>query len=157
MRRHVYYYTHLDLPPEAATVLLTSDPAAWLPEPAELQGNGTWLVDLSAEGALPKAIAHHRVAVDVGPVIGADDRCMRQVTWRSATVPGVFPVFDGDLELVALSGGMCQLSLIGTYRPPLAVAGTAADALLGHHVAEACVRRFVLDAAERMAAVTLAG
>lgn len=156
MRRHVYYYTHLDLPAAAAAAVLHGDPGTWLPEPAVQDERGAWLVDLSARGALPRAIAQHRVVVELGAPVGTSERLLRPVAWRSATVPGLFPVLDGDIELSSLSGGMCQLSLIGTYRPPLGVTGGVGDALLGHHVAEACVRQFVLDTAGRMSAVTLA-
>ena len=154
MRRHLYYYTHVDADSATASDLLHRDPSLWLPAPAT-GTEGGWVVDLLATGALPKAIARHRAIVDVGPAIATADRLLRTVSWRSATAPGIFPVFDGDLELIALQGELSQLSLIGTYRPPLSVAGGAGDALLGHHVAEACIRRFVLDMAERMAAVTL--
>jgi hypothetical protein len=154
MRRHLYFYTLVESPPDAASHLLRDDPALWLPAPGTPAEHG-WSVELHAEGALPRALARHGVTVDVGPAVGENDRLMRSIRWRSATAPGLFPVFDGDLELVALSGGDCQLSLMGTYRPPLSVAGGAGDALLGHHVAEATVRRFVLDTANRMAGVTL--
>ena len=154
MRRHLYYYTHVDAGPAAGSRTLGSDPALWLPAPAEAVIGG-WTVDLIAAGALPRAVARHRVVVDVGPPLRTGQRLLRTITWRSATAPGLFPVFDGDLELIGLQGELSQLSLIGTYRPPLSVAGGAGDALLGHSVAEACIRRFVLDAAERMVAVTL--
>jgi hypothetical protein len=154
MRRHLYYYTHLEHDLPTASALLAGDPGLWLPLPAEPTAGG-WAVDLVASGALPRAVSHHGAIVDVGPALASEDRMLRTVTWRSATAPGIFPVFDGDLELIRLQGDLCQLSLIGTYRPPLAVAGGAGDALLGHHVAEACIRRFVLDMAERMVGVTL--
>ena len=154
MRRHLYYYTHIDLSPEAATDLLRGDPRNWLPDPATEYGDG-WFVDLRADGVLPRSVARHGVVVDLGPPSGDIGRELRALTWRSASAPGLFPVFHGDLELTALSQETCQLSLMGTYRPPMLVAGNAGDALMGHHVAEACVRRFVLDTAERMVAVTL--
>lgn len=154
MRRHLYYYTLLEARPPAAYHAVQDDPAHWLPDPAT-PVDDAWEVDLLAEGALPRGLANHRVIVEVGPAVGEPNRLLRSIRWRSAAAPGLFPVFDGDLELAALSGGNCQLSLMGTYRPPLSVAGGAGDALLGHHVAEACVRRFVLDAAHRMSGVTL--
>ena len=154
MRRHLYYYTHVEADLAPASAMLGGDPARWLPAPGEATAGG-WAVDLVASGALPRAIARHRAIVDVGPPLLSDNRLLRTITWRSATAPGVFPVFDGDLELIGLQGDLCQLSLIGTYRPPLSVAGDAGDALLGHNVAEACIRRFVLDTAERMVGVTL--
>lgn len=154
MRRHLYYYTVIDQGLAEATALLTGDPTRWLPDPATPAGSG-FEVELAAEGALPKSLAQHRVVVEVGTPVDAGDRLLRPITWRSATAPGIFPVFEGDLELVALQTNACQLSLFGTYRPPLSVAGGAGDALLGHRVAEACVRRFVLDAAHRMTGATL--
>ena len=154
MRRHLYYYTLVDTPPAAAFPAVSDNPAHWLPAPATAVEGG-WEVDLLAEGALPRPLAQHRVIVEVGPAVGESERLLRSIRWRSATAPGLFPVFNGDIELAALSGGNCQLSLMGTYRPPLSVAGGAGDALLGHHVAEASIRRFVLDAAHRMAGVTL--
>lgn len=154
MQRHLYYYTHVEATPLVARAAFSGDPALWLPSPAEAV-RGSWTVDLAADGALPRAVASHRVQVDVGAPSPSEGRVLRSLTWRSATAPGIFPVFTGDMELIALQGALCQLSLMGTYRPPLSVAGDAADALLGHHVAEACVRRFVLDAGARMAGVTL--
>lgn len=154
MRRHLYYYTIVEVPPSLSTSVLGSDPGHWLPEPASPAVEG-WRVDLRADGALPAAVARHSALVVVGPPARDGIRVLRSIRWRSATTPGLFPVFDGDLELGGLVGPNCQLSLTGTYRPPLSVAGTAADALLGHRVAEACVRRFVLDTARRMVAITL--
>lgn len=154
MRRHLYYYTVIDQDMTAAAALIAGDPARWLPGPAEVAEDG-FMVDLYAEGALPQALARHQVVVSLGEASTGGDRLLRSLSWRSATAPGLFPVFEGDLELVPLQANVCQLSLFGTYRPPLSVAGGAGDALLGHRVAEASVRRFVLDTAERMAGVTL--
>ena len=154
MRRHLYYYTLLDAPHESAAELFRGDPSRWLPFPARPSGTA-FAVELSADGALPRQVARHQALVEVGPASDEGGRLLRSVVWRSATAPGIFPVFDGDVELIELQQGVCQLSLIGTYRPPLSVAGGVGDRVLGHHVAEACARRFVLDAAERMVTVTL--
>lgn len=154
MQRHLYYYTHVEATPSTARELFRADPALWLPAPAEAHADH-WVVELAADGALPSAIARHHVQVEVGAPFPSQGRVLRSLTWRSASAPGIFPVFTGDIELIALQGSLCQLSLMGTYRPPLSVAGDAADAIHGHHVAEACVRRFVLDVGARMAGVTL--
>ena len=154
MRRHLYFYTLVEGDFGAVAELFHDDPAMWLPAPAQSRDDG-YVVQLTAEGALPRPFASHDVVVSLGRAGEGGARLLRTITWRSATAAGIFPVFDGDIELAALQGGGCQLSLMGTYRPPLSVAGTAADALLGHHVAEACVRRFVLDAAAAMSGATL--
>ncbi len=61
-----------------------------------------------------------------------------------------FPVLIADLELAELLDGQSRISLSGSYRPPLSVAGGLADRAIGHLVAEASVRRFVLDIADRL-------
>jgi len=154
MRRHLYYYTLLPTSLQEASGHLHRGPEHWLPRPATPHDDG-WIVELAADGALPRPVSRHRVVVQLDEPMAQSGRLLRRITWRSLAVPGLFPVLEGDLELVALHGDGCQISLMGTYRPPLSVAGGAADAVLGHHVAEACVRRFVLDIAERLEAVSL--
>jgi hypothetical protein len=83
MRRHVYYYTHVELPFEVASARLRADPAGWLPVPAT-SDNGHWLVELRADGALPQALARHLAEVEVGPVTPMAGALLRAMTWRSA-------------------------------------------------------------------------
>jgi hypothetical protein len=150
MGRHVYYYTHLATPFELAAALLAGDPGAWLPPPAEPSGLGEWAVDLAAEGALPSAVARRRVVVSIEGPASAEEALMRRLTWRAVHADHLFPVLTADLELVPLAGTGCHLTFMGSYRPPLSVVGEVGDKLIGHRVAEACVRRFVLDVAERL-------
>lgn len=171
MRRHVAYYTHLF--GEAADEVearFRGDPAVWLPAPGRLTDDG-WLVDLCAEGVLLAPLARHRAELLVSPpaisergerrdagagTSGSGGRVVvRAVSWHSTQADRLFPVFAGELELAPLPVSGHQLSLAGVYRPPLSVVGAAADQVLGHRVAEACVRRFVLDVGDRLAAVTL--
>lgn len=154
MRRHVYFYTHLSAGRHEAVDVLRGDPESWLPLPAEPQDGG-WCVRLDAGGALPATLAGRDALVRLGPVEGDEGTTLlRRVAWRSLTAGSAFPVLEGDLELAGLDAG-CQLSMRGSYRPPLSVLGEAGDRLFGHRVAEACVRRFVLDVAERVGAATL--
>ena len=155
MRSIVYYYTHVEHPFEVLSDVLSSDPGVWLPTPATpIDGSdGAWLVHVRAEGALPGLVAGHPghpTEVRVGPPATSDVKVLRSIAWRSTTAERLVPVLEADLELVPLTGYGCQLSLMGSYRPPLAVVGEVGDRLVGHRVAEACVRRFVLDTAERL-------
>lgn len=154
MRRHVYYYTHVQLPYEVAAARLVGDPASWLPGPAEPE-DGHWLVELHADGALPQPLSSHVAQVEVGPVTPMAGALLRPLTWRSAVANRWVPALTGDLELAKLSDTTCQLSLLGSYGPPLSVVGEVGDRLVGHRVAEAAVRRFVQQLADRLAGVTL--
>jgi hypothetical protein len=153
MHRHVYYYTLLARGYEHAAAVLAADPAAWLPSPVTELEDG-WQVELCADGALPAGLARHLARVDVGSPRGGDAISV-PLRWRSAVSDRMLPVLEAELELSPLSGGGAHLSLLGSYRPPLSVMGGAGDLLVGHRVAEACVRRFVLDVADRLSGVTL--
>ncbi len=150
MQRHVYYFTHLDLPTAAAAALLSGDPSGWLPAPAEPTAGG-WRVTLDADGALPATLARRDAIVTIGgpqPTVG--EGLLRTLTWRAASADRWFPVLEAELELAPLHGGRSRLAFTGTYRPPLSVVGGIGETVLGHRVAEACVRRFVLDASQRL-------
>lgn len=156
MRRHVYYYTHVLRDFGLIAPLVAGDPGAWLPPPAEPDGEG-WLIDLRADGIVPGRLASQPATAQVGPARSAEGTLVRPVLWHSAATPTLFPVLDGELELTALNQDLCQLTLLGSYRPPLAVVGALADRAAGHRVAEAVVRQFVLDVADRCLAVALTG
>lgn len=154
MRSIVYYYTHVQQPFAELATLLSSDPSGWLPAPAK-PVDAAWLVTLHADGALPQPLAAHQARVRVGPSTATESTLLRGIAWRSAIADRLVPMLEADLEPASLNGSGCQLSLMGSYRPPLSVVGAAGDRLLGHRVAEACVRRFVLELAERVETATL--
>lgn len=69
------------------------------------------------------------------------------VTWKAARRPELFPTMEGTLTVYALSPAETQLDFEGRYRPPLGPVGGLLDAMVGHRLAEASVRRFVEDIA----------
>jgi hypothetical protein len=150
MGSHVYFYTHLDNPFDAAAAAIAGSPAEWLPYPAAPAGD-EWQVDLVAEGALPAPVARRRVVVRAEDPVGDETLLLRRITWRAEHADHLFPVLVADLELVPLAGAGCHLSFLGSYRAPLAAVGEVGDRLIGHRIAEACVRRFLLDVADRLA------
>lgn len=151
MRRNVYFYTQLEGRFGEAASVLADDPGRWLPRPADPAGEG-WRVLLDARGALPGARAHRMAVVQLGPIVRGCERVWRRVRWRDAAGDRRFPVMEADVELEALVGGSCRLSLVGSYEPPGALVGNLTDAAVGHRIAEACVRRFILDIATRLEA-----
>lgn len=149
MRRNLYYYTQLDVDFGDAVAVLAGDPARWLPTPGQPDGKD-WRVTLDASGTVPAALAHRTALVELDPLERLTDRAWRRLRWRDAAAGRALPVLDADLELEALLDGTSRLALVGSYEPPGAFIGGLADAAAGHRVAEACVRRFVLDVAARL-------
>jgi hypothetical protein len=145
MRRHLYYYTVVDVGFEPAAALLQGDPSRWLPSPTA--GRDGWLVQLHAHGALPRPIADHTATVEVGAPSAGPNSLLVPLSWRSASADRLVPVLSGELELGAMAGDGVHLSLLADYHPPLSVLGATGDLLAGRRIAEASVRRFVLDVA----------
>ena len=72
------------------------------------------------------------------------------LAWEAKRAAGFFPVMRADLSFFPLTSTETQLELEGSYRPPLGVVGSVADAALGHRVAEATVHRFLEDIVEQI-------
>lgn len=154
MRRHLYFYTYLDRPYGQAAASFEGDPSAWLPSPVAHAGDG-FVLALDAGTAVINGYNRREAVVRIHPASPASDQrsMLRGISWKAKGNDGRFPVFEGDLELAALSADVCQLSIIGSYRPPLSVVGAIGDRMVGHRIAEAVVRNFVLATAERLADV----
>lgn len=150
MTGFVYFYAHLSAPFDVMAARLGEAPATWLPGWRDHTDDGH-LLDLHADGALPSPIDHAPVWVQVGSSTTDTGQLRRPLRWTAAVVMDqLFPVLTGELELQRLPAHGCRLSLSGTYQPPGRRLGELADRLAGHRVAEACVRRFVLDTAAQL-------
>lgn len=153
MRRPVYDGVPVELPFGTALVALGGAPATWLPAPATSHDDGNVVV-MRAAGML--AAAGVPAVVDVGELeVDTPGLAIRSIAWRAQHTDRVFPRLVGELELSATSDVTCRLTLVGGYQPPVSVVGDAADRLFGHHVAEAVIRSFLEDVAERLGAIAV--
>lgn len=83
------------------------------------------------------------VRIDVGsPLRGATESAV-PLTWEATGTPGLFPRMEADLVIASLGPDLTQLSLRGTYKPPLGGLGRALDRTVLHRIAEASVKSFV--------------
>jgi hypothetical protein len=71
-----------------------------------------------------------------------------QLEWEAATMPRLFPLMKADLSIYPITATETQLDFKGLYEPPLGPLGKAANAMVGHRIAEVSVHRFVSDVAE---------
>ena len=151
MRKPIYFYTHLPVGFETIASRLEASPRLWLPQPVTENADG-WVVSLGTgdHANVPQVPASVTVGESLRDARGA--WLVRRIGWKALKAEAIFPVLAGDLELASVGPAVTQLTLIGTYRPPISVLGEVGDRLVGHHVAEAVVRRFVLDVATALEA-----
>jgi len=72
--------------------------------------------------------------------------------WHAETGRLLFPALAADLEVsaVVLDPPLTQLTVTGSYQPPLGILGAGADRLLLHRLAEATVHRFTHEVADEL-------
>lgn len=72
------------------------------------------------------------------------------IVWEATGPRALFPRLEGELLIAPLSDALTQLALRGSYTPPLKAVGRAIDRVVLHRLAEASVKSFVEQIAERI-------
>lgn len=120
----------------------------------------------TAEGVKRANAPSGKLRVELGPIeLGTDvDIVVRDVEERrgprhhepmttmklelkASRASELFPTLEATLSIYPLSPNETQIELTGAYAVPLGPLGDAVDALVGHRVAHASVKRFVMDVA----------
>ncbi|MFI5287491.1 MAG: hypothetical protein ACHQ4F_14375, partial [Candidatus Dormibacteria bacterium] len=136
-------YVFVSLPAEAVCARIRADHGSWLTGLAVGAADEaeTLRVRIGPIGALP--MLGKTVTLRADQPIERGDLTVIPLTWRATGRQGVFPVLSADLEVAPLSPEVTQLTLRGSYRPPLGELGQRLDRLLMHRIAEATVRSFM--------------
>ena len=137
----IYYFVHLDRPfgevrGQLLGVLSGLDgmAAAAYREGEEIRAR----IGLGESPSVAKT-----VRLEVGEPVGEDETMLLPIVWEATGTPGLFPRMEAEVVLAALGPVLTQLSLRGSYRPPLGPIGRVVDRALLHRVAEASVKGFV--------------
>lgn len=127
-----------------------------------LGGDGSWLAPLAVAAGGEGETLHVRVGPSAGDLVSRDvrirlgqaiihgDGVVVPLRWEDGRRPTLFPVLDGDLEVVSLGDGKTRLVLHASYRPPLEAIGRLLDHALLHRVAESTVRSFLQRVGESL-------
>jgi hypothetical protein len=83
--------------------------------------------------------------IDEPPVAGLLDITKADFHWEAARNRRFFPLMRAQISVWAISPKETLIAFEGEYVPPLGIAGSAIDAVLGHRVAQATVHRFLED------------
>jgi hypothetical protein len=83
------------------------------------------------------------VKLAVGTPTKGPGRLTIPLSWTAEGPTALFPKMDADLMLATLGPDESQLSLRGSYTPPMGAMGRALDRMLLHRVAESSAKGFV--------------
>ena len=153
MERHLHCYAYVEAPFDLVARLLAEDATAVLQEATDdaAEQAGTLSRTLSVE------VGGFEVGRDVSIQVGDFDprgitTSVVPLRWHAERGRLLFPELAADLEVSALAFDppLTQLTVSGSYEPPLGVLGAGADRLLLHRLAEATVHRFTHEVATRL-------
>jgi hypothetical protein len=148
-QRSVHHWAYVDLPMESVRARLHDEPLQLI-ERATVSG-AERTQELMAN--LKVAMGPLEIAVDIRPHLeeiedlpgapGLPPMTRIALRWEAARRSALFPLMQARLEVWPIGPCETLVELEGAYEPPLGVVGTAADAMLGHRIAEASVSRFL--------------
>lgn len=153
MTRPLYAYAYAHVPYDDAIAMLAEDPHGLLQSAtdASLEHADTVVANLHLEiGGFDLG---RDVVVDLGQFNPVEQlRGVLPISWEAAEGHVLFPTVDATLEVAAMSlhPPMVQVTLAGTYEPPLGPLGRVIDRAVTRRLAEAVIHRFVHDVAERL-------
>lgn len=151
MERPLYCYAYLEAPFDLVTRLLAEDAPALFQEATDRAADeaGTLSRRLSVE------VGGFEVGKDVEIHVGEfEPRGLLSsavpLRWHAEKGRLLFPELSAELEVSALvlDPPLTQVSVSGSYEPPLGLLGAGADRLVLHRLAEATVHRFTHDVVE---------
>src|ERR1035437_4483479 len=138
-----------------ACQLLSKVGAEWLGTPVSPARPGTrrYLSDLSfpVRERAPQLTFRKAAYVELGEVRATPDGCVAEVSWRSASLAPLFPVFAGHLII-----SPTELRLEGYYAPPGGGIGAALDRAFLNIAARGTEECAVERAAEALASASTA-
>ena len=143
----VRYYVTIPKPIEECREAMVREPSSWLPQivaDAETPA-GPILARLGF------SLVRKQAVVSVGEPVSVGDWLHVPIEWHASPAAGLFPAFNGEIQLVPIDPDVTKVAVAGTYDPPAGDVGRAVDNLLLHTAAEATVKDFAEGVARRIA------
>jgi hypothetical protein len=136
----IYYYVHVSRSVEDVVRALTDRPGemtAW----ATLAYEGS--DELRARVYPGLGMPTREVEVVVGRVTRRQSAVHIPISWKASGSAFLFPTLEADLIVEPVGEGLTQVTIRGSYEPPLGPVGRFLDRALLHRLAEACVKNFM--------------
>jgi hypothetical protein len=153
VERPLHCYAYVEAPFDLVSQLLAEDAVGLLQHATEDAAEQAGTLSRT----LRTGVAGFEVARDVRIEVGefspaAVTRSVVPLRWHAEKGRLLFPELAADLEVsaVVLDPPLTQITVSGSYEPPLGVLGAGADRLVLHRLAEATVHRFTHEVAEEL-------
>ena len=154
--RPLYAYAYADVPYDDAIAMLAEDPEGLLQSATDSSMLHADHVVSNLHVDVGGFELSRDVVVELGDFKPVEQlRGVLPITWRAAEGHVLFPTVDATLEVAAMSlhPPMVQVTLAGSYEPPLGPLGRVVDRTITRRLAEAVIHRFVHDVADRLEAL----
>ena len=139
----VYYYIHLPEPFEVVERRLLSLLSALNGMAVAAYREGEILRTRNDGRGAEHPVVAKTVRVEVGTPLRGGSETEVPITWRASGTPGLFRSMDAGIVVAALGRDLTQVTLRGSYAPPLDAAGAAVDRTLLQRFAEVSVKNFL--------------
>jgi hypothetical protein len=149
--RQIHRYAYIKRSYEDVWTAIAADHTRTVPGGVRCDGTGR--LDLRVR--LAGVEVTRPVTVRVGGLVVKDERSRLALSWWDKGHRNLFPVLEAVLELAPADFRGCritQIGLVGRYRPPFGVFGSAVDRVAGFEIVAESVMKFVQDFAQRIEA-----
>lgn len=151
-QREIRSYDYVNHPYDRVREALSADPRAVFSAATSAASSRAQAVATQLSVNVGSLEVGTEIAVTVGAVQESGDtpsgRAARiPVSWEAAERPRLFPLMKAELAVYPLTPTETQLDFHGVYEPPGGWMGGAVDAVVGHRIAEASVKRLIADIA----------
>lgn len=153
MERTLHCYAYVDAPFDLLSRLLAEDPVAVLQHATDDAVEQAGQLSRRLRVEVGGFEVGRDVTIEVGPFEPREvTRSLVPLRWRAERGRLLFPELRADLELsaVVVDPPLTQVTLRGSYEPPLGLLGAGADRMLLYRLAEATVHRFTHDVADQL-------
>jgi hypothetical protein len=145
----VQHSVHIDQPVESVMAVLAAGPAEWFARLDDL--------DRVVVGRrIARVGLRKKITVDVGLPLTIGDQTTIPVTWKAAFIEKLVPVMIGQVELAPVDAQTTELTVCGTYEPPLGQLGRQLDEAFMGKVAQRTVIDLAGSIAKRLSAAASA-
>jgi hypothetical protein len=154
MERPLYVHREAPVAFDDAVELLAGDAASILQGATERSVRRADELVTTARATVAGVEVERDVIIDVEPFQPVEMlRGRLPLHWRAREGTPLFPVLDAHLEVAALAmhPPRIQVTLVGSYRPPLGWLGGLGDAAVGHRIAEETATHFLDDVVAHLA------